>query len=138
MATQGEKLDAFFANNEARSKAKLDKSVAKHKAKLDRKMAGRMRREVLPIAAGTEGIARGAAKVFEGTRHEDAIHETQGNANRAVANTKNVAAKSANGPIGRMLARRVVKKGVKAGMKEGGQVARQMLGAAAKDARRGR
>jgi hypothetical protein len=37
-----------------------------------------------------------------------------------------------------MLARRVVKKNVKRGMKEGGEVARQMLGAAAKDARRGR
>lgn len=138
MATGSEKLDAFFAANDAAHAARRAKDKAKIQKRSEKKLAGKMRREVLPIAAGTEGILRGAAKTFEGTRNEDAIHKTQSDANRAAANTRNVAAKSANGPVGRMLAKRVVKKGVKRGMKEGGEVARQMLGAAAKDARRGR
>jgi hypothetical protein len=139
MASGNEKLEAFFAATEAKSNAARDKSVARHQKKLDRKFAGRIRRTALPVAAGTEGIAKGAAKVFEGTRKEAVIHKSQGDAAKAAINTKSVQAKSANGPVGRMLARRVVKKNVKRGMKEGGEVARQMLGAAAKDnARRNR
>jgi len=138
MATGSEKLDAFFAANDAAHAARRAKDKAKIQKKVDKKFAGRIRRTALPVAAGTEGILRGAAKTVEGTRNENAIHKTQGDANRAAANTRDVAAKSANGPVGRMLARRVVKKGVKAGMKEGGAVARQMLGAAAKDSRRNR
>ena len=138
MATGKEKLDAFFAASDARHKALVAKDAAKIQKKSEKKMARRIRKDVLPIAAGTEGILRGAAKTFEGTRNENAIRKTQGDANRAAANTRDVASKSANGPIGRMLARRVVKKGVKRGMKEGADVARQMLGAAAKDARKGK
>jgi hypothetical protein len=138
MATGSEKLDAFFAANDAAHAARRAKDKAKIQKKVDKKFAGKMRKHVLPIAAGTEGILRGAAKTFEGTRNENAIRKTQGDANRAAANTRDVASRSANGPVGRMLAKRVVKKGVKAGMKEGGDVAKQMLGAAAKDSRRRR
>jgi hypothetical protein len=120
MATRDEKLDAKMAK------------------RVDKKVARGIRKSVLPVAAGTEGIARGAAKVFEGTKKENVIRSTQRTANQAAANTKSVASRAATGPIGRAIAKTIVKKNVKRGMKEGGAVARQMLGAAAKDARRGR
>jgi hypothetical protein len=103
-----------------RDKKKIQKRYAKNVAKGIRKHA-------LPVAAGTAGIMRGIARSAEVSLDEKGIRETQGVANRADANLTNVLNESQLGPFSRLKARAVVRKNVRAGLKEGGALGKALF-----------
>jgi len=115
-------LGKFLAAVDAKHAAATAKSVAKYKAKANNRVAKGIRKHALPVAAGTEGILQGVAKAAEGTLNEDAIRMTQRNVNQAKANTASVRGKSTTGKLSRVLAGRTIKKGIKAGVKEGSEL----------------
>jgi len=94
---------------------------------VEKRYAKNMRKNVLPIAAGTAGIMRGVARSAEVSLDEQGIRETQGVANSADANLTNILNKSQLGPFSRMKANAVVKRNVRSGLKEGGALGRSLF-----------
>ena len=76
-------------------------------------------KHVLPVAAETAGIMRGIAKSAEVSLDEQGIRETQGIANNADHNLKEVLNGIQMGPFMKLRAKAVVRKGIKSGMKQG-------------------
>lgn len=105
-----------WAEGKSSLRPKDIKKIAKRQQKQITK--GRLK-HVLPVAAGTAGIARGAAKSAEQTLSENAIFRTRQVAASADTNLHEVLNGTQLGPFQRLQAKRIVKKNVRAGMKEG-------------------
>lgn len=115
-------LGKFLSAVDAKHAAATSRSVARYKVKAEKRATKGIRKQALPVAAGTEGILKGVAKAAEGTLNEDTIRMTQQSVNRAKANTEAVKGKSTTGKLSRVLAGRTIKKGIKAGVKEGSEL----------------
>jgi hypothetical protein len=92
------------------------KKIAKRYQKTLNK--GRLK-HVLPVAAGTAGVARAAAKSAEGTLSEQAIFRTRQVAASAENNLQEVLNKTQLGPYQKFKAKRIIKKNIREGMEAG-------------------
>jgi hypothetical protein len=93
-------------------------AVNKNKRVQKQLTKGRLK-HVIPVAAGTVGVARAAAKSAEQTLDEGAIFRTRQIAAGAEKNLGELMNSTQLGPFQKLRANRIVKKNVREGMKAG-------------------